>query len=191
MRSNRRRGYIETGRWPRLLRDAQVSTIWEGPDNIACVWMCGAGSGADARSRALLARLCAMRCRCPTTDSAAGLAPREDSAITAPDQTRQALAEGAAVPAGPIRGRRHAGVVEQAAWERAARGTDRKGFVRHAARAPIVSPTKARCAVSTQIAMRRRSVRQARGGRPFTAERRRKAPNSLALLTLPWVGLLF
>ena len=30
-------GYIET--WPvaRLLRDAQVNTIWEGPDNILCL----------------------------------------------------------------------------------------------------------------------------------------------------------
>src|ERR1700747_810755 len=49
-------GYIET--WPvaRLLRDAQVNTIWEGPDNILCLDVRRGIERANAHE-ALLARL--------------------------------------------------------------------------------------------------------------------------------------
>ena len=56
-------GYIET--WPvaRLLRDAQVNTIWEGPDNILCLDVRRGIERADAHEPLLSA--CTMRSRCP------------------------------------------------------------------------------------------------------------------------------
>ena len=57
-------GYIET--WPvaRLLRDAQVNTIWEGPDNILCL---DVKRGIERRRHtSRFCNVCTMRCRCPT-----------------------------------------------------------------------------------------------------------------------------
>ncbi len=81
------------GRWPRLLRDAQVNTLGEAP-TASCVWMCGAGSDALTRH---CWRGCAMRCPLITTCgwSRARVDLDGDHRL---DQTRQAAGRGAAVP---------------------------------------------------------------------------------------------
>lgn len=56
-------GCIET--WPvaRLLRDAQVNMIWEGPDNILCLDVRGASSAL--RHISLCCSVCARPSRYP------------------------------------------------------------------------------------------------------------------------------
>jgi alkylation response protein AidB-like acyl-CoA dehydrogenase len=62
-------GYIE--QWPvaRLLRDAQVNTVWEGPDNILCLDVRRA-MVRDGAEQALLDRLRQAIGRAPTDDRA-------------------------------------------------------------------------------------------------------------------------
>jgi acyl-CoA dehydrogenase len=126
-------GYIET--WPvaRLLRDAQVNTIWEGPDNILCL---DVKRGIE-RSRAhepLLARL-HDAVSVSDDDDTTRLVSRRiddlDAAITAWTKLPGDVAEARLFPLAQFMGDVYAGALltEQAAWERAARQTDRKALI--------------------------------------------------------------
>ena len=126
-------GYIET--WPvaRLLRDAQVNTIWEGPDNILCL---DVRRGIE-RSRAhqpLLERLRDAVSVSDDDDTTRLVNSRIDdleAAITAWVKLDGAVAEARLFPLTRFIGDVYAGALltEQAAWERATRHTDRKALV--------------------------------------------------------------
>ena len=126
-------GYIET--WPvaRLLRDAQVNTIWEGPDNILCL---DVRRGIE-RSRAhqpLLERLRDAVSVSDDDDTTRLVNSRIDdleAAITAWVKLDGAVAEARLFPLTRFVGDVYAGALltEQAAWERATRQTDRKALV--------------------------------------------------------------
>jgi acyl-CoA dehydrogenase len=126
-------GYIET--WPvaRLLRDAQVNTIWEGPDNILCL---DVRRGIE-RSRAhepFLARLHDAVSVSDDDDTTSLVSHRIedlDAAITAWTKLDGAVAEARLFPLAQFMGEVYAGALltEQAAWERAERRTDRKALV--------------------------------------------------------------
>ena len=128
-------GYIE--QWPvaRLLRDAQVNTIWEGPDNILCLDV-RRGIERDGAAEPFLDRL----------RTAAGQAPDGDEPTS--DLVRQRIDELAkAVDAWRALDRTTAEarlfalaqfmvdvyaaalLLEQAGWERATLGTDRKALI--------------------------------------------------------------
>jgi acyl-CoA dehydrogenase len=126
-------GYIET--WPvaRLLRDAQVNTIWEGPDNLLCLDVRRGIERAQAH-HPLLERLhdaisvsdddeTTRLVRCRTDDL--------EAAITAWGKLDGAVAEARLFPLTQFIGDVYAGALltEQAAWERAARQTDRKALI--------------------------------------------------------------
>jgi acyl-CoA dehydrogenase len=130
-------GYIEN--WPvaRLLRDAQVNTIWEGPDNILCL---DVRRGIE-QTRAHEALLTRLRDAVSVSDdggdggATTGLvADRVDdleSAITAWAKLDTDLAEARLFPLAQFMGDVYAGALlsEQAAWDRATRGSDRKALV--------------------------------------------------------------
>jgi acyl-CoA dehydrogenase len=126
-------GYIET--WPvaRLLRDAQVNTIWEGPDNILSL---DVRRGIE-RSRAhqpLLERLRDAVSVSDDDDTTRLVNSRIDdleAAITAWVKLDGAVAEARLFPLTQFIGDVYAGALltEQAAWERATRQTDRKALV--------------------------------------------------------------
>jgi len=126
-------GYIET--WPvaRLLRDAQVNTIWEGPDNILCL---DVRRGIE-RSRAhqpLLERLrdaVSVSDDDDTTRLVNSCIDDLEAAITAWVKLDGAVAEARLFPLTRFIGDVYAGALltEQAAWERATRQTDRKALV--------------------------------------------------------------
>jgi acyl-CoA dehydrogenase len=126
-------GYIET--WPvaRLLRDAQVNTIWEGPDNILCLDM-RRGIEQTRAHETLLARLrdaVSVADDGDTTRLVAGRIEDLDAAITAWSKLDRATAEARLFPLAQFMGDVYAGalLIEQAAWERATRGGERKALV--------------------------------------------------------------
>lgn len=126
-------GYIET--WPvaRLLRDAQVNTIWEGPDNILCLDV-RRGIEQTRAHETLLARLrdaVSVADDGDTTRLVAGRIEDLDAAITAWTKLDRATAEARLFPLAQFMGDAYAGalLIEQAAWERAARGGERKALV--------------------------------------------------------------
>ncbi|OSC26454.1 DNA alkylation response protein [Mycobacterium vulneris] len=126
-------GYIET--WPvaRLLRDAQVNTIWEGPDNILCLDV-RRGIEQTRAHETLLAR---MRDAVSVADGGeatrlvAGRIEDLDAAITAWTKLDRQTAEARLFPLAQFMGDVYAGalLIEQAAWERATRGGERKALV--------------------------------------------------------------
>jgi acyl-CoA dehydrogenase len=126
-------GYIET--WPvaRLLRDAQVNTIWEGPDNILCL---DVRRGIE-RSRAhqpLLERLRDAVSVSDDDDTTRLVNSRIDDlegAITAWGKLDGAVAEARLFPLTQFIGDVYAGALltERAAWEWATCRTDRKALV--------------------------------------------------------------
>jgi alkylation response protein AidB-like acyl-CoA dehydrogenase len=126
-------GYIET--WPvaRLLRDAQVNTIWEGPDNILCLDV-RRGIEQTQAHETLLARL-HDAVSVSDDDETTGLVARRiedlDAAITAWTKLDSAVAEARLFPLAQFMGDVYAGalLVEQAAWERETRGGERKALV--------------------------------------------------------------
>jgi acyl-CoA dehydrogenase len=126
-------GYIET--WPvaRLLRDAQVNTIWEGPDNILCLDV-RRGIEQTQAHETLLARL-HDAVSVSDGDETTGLVARRiedlDAAITAWSKLGSGVAEARLFPLTQFMGDVYAGALltEQAAWERANRGGDRKALV--------------------------------------------------------------
>lgn len=126
-------GYIET--WPvaRLLRDAQVNTIWEGPDNILCLDV-RRGIVQTRAHEALLTRL-RDAVRVSDDDATTGLVAERiddlDGAITAWEKLDAPVAEARLFPLAQFMGDVYAGALltEQAAWERETRGAERKALV--------------------------------------------------------------
>jgi hypothetical protein len=126
-------GYIET--WPvaRLLRDAQVNTIWEGPDNILCLDV-RRGIERSSAHEPLLARLRDAVSVSDDDDTSRLVSHRVedlDAAITAWSKLDGAVKEARLFPLAQFMGEVYAGALltEQAAWERAQRRTDRKALV--------------------------------------------------------------
>jgi hypothetical protein len=126
-------GYIET--WPvaRLLRDAQVNTIWEGPDNILCLDV-RRGIERSKAHEPLLARLHDAVSVSDDDDTTRLVSHRVedlDAAITAWTKLAGAVKEARLFPLAQFMGEVYAGALltEQAAWERAQRQTDRKALV--------------------------------------------------------------
>ena len=126
-------GYIET--WPvaRLLRDAQVNTIWEGPDNILCLDV-RRGIEQTQAHETLLARL-HDAVSVSDDDETTGLVARRiedlNAAITAWTKLDGTVAEARLFPLAQFMGDVYAGalLIEQAAWERETRGGERKALV--------------------------------------------------------------
>ncbi|HYX99367.1 MAG TPA: acyl-CoA dehydrogenase family protein [Mycobacterium sp.] len=127
-------GYIET--WPvaRLLRDAQVNTIWEGADNILCLDV-RRGIQRIGAHQPLLERLHDAISASDDAEAATRLVRRRiedlEAAITAWTKLPADVAEARLFPLAQFIGDVYAGALltEQAAWEQAARGTDRKSLV--------------------------------------------------------------
>ena len=130
-------GYIET--WPvaRLLRDAQVNTIWEGPDNILCLDV-RRGIEQTQAHETLLGRLrdaVSVSDDDETTRLVSSRIEDLDAAIAAwaklDNGSLGGLAEARLFPLAQFMGDVYGGALltEQAAWEREARGTDRKALV--------------------------------------------------------------
>jgi alkylation response protein AidB-like acyl-CoA dehydrogenase len=129
-------GYIET--WPvaRLLRDGQVNTIWEGPDNILCLDV-RRGIEQTRAHETLLTRLRDAVTVSDDDDTTRLVAERVedlDAAITAwtkLDHTNRPVAEARLFPLAQFMGDVYAGALltEQAAWEQETRGSDRKAMV--------------------------------------------------------------
>src|SRR5271157_5489488 len=126
-------GYIEA--WPvaRLLRDAQVNTIWEGPDNILCLDVRRGIERAHAH-QPLLERLHDAVTVSDDDETTRLIRCRVDdleAAIRAWSKLDGAVAEARLFPLTRFIGDVYAGALltEQAAWERATRQTDRKALV--------------------------------------------------------------
>lgn len=126
-------GYIES--WPvaRLLRDAQVNTIWEGSDNILCLDV-KRGIEKTAAHEALLQRL-HDAVSVSDDDATTGLVSRRiedlDAAITAWTKLDGPVAEARLFPLAQFMGDVYGGALltEQAAWERESGRGERKGLV--------------------------------------------------------------
>jgi hypothetical protein len=126
-------GYIET--WPvaRLLRDAQVNTIWEGADNILCLDV-RRGIERIGAHQPLLERL-HDAVSVSDDDDTTRLVRRRvedlEAAITAWTKLPAEVAEARLFPLAQFMGDVYAGALltEQAAWEQATRRTDRKAMV--------------------------------------------------------------
>jgi alkylation response protein AidB-like acyl-CoA dehydrogenase len=126
-------GYIET--WPvaRLLRDAQVNTIWEGPDNILCLDV-RRGIEQTQAHETLLARMHDAVSVSDADETTALVARRIedlDAAITAWNKLDSTVAEARLFPLAQFMGDVYGGALltEQAAWERETRGGERKALV--------------------------------------------------------------
>jgi acyl-CoA dehydrogenase len=126
-------GYIET--WPvaRLLRDAQVNTIWEGPDNILCLDV-RRGIEQTRAHETLLARLHDAVSVSDDDETTALVARRIedlDAAITAWTKLDSTVAEARLFPLAQFMGDVYGGalLIEQAAWERETRSGGRKALV--------------------------------------------------------------
>ena len=126
-------GYIET--WPvaRLLRDAQVNTIWEGPDNILCLDV-RRGIEQTQAHQPLLARIHDAVSVADDDETTALVARRLedlDAAITAWTKLDGTVAEARLFPLAQFMGDVYASalLIEQAAWERSERGGERKALV--------------------------------------------------------------
>jgi alkylation response protein AidB-like acyl-CoA dehydrogenase len=126
-------GYIET--WPvaRLLRDAQVNTIWEGADNILCLDV-QRGIERIQAHQPLLERL-HDAVSVSDDDDTTRLVRRRiedlEAAITAWTKLPAEVAEARLFPLAQFMGDVYAGALltEQAAWEYATGRTDRKALV--------------------------------------------------------------
>ncbi|MGH2758387.1 MAG: acyl-CoA dehydrogenase family protein [Actinomycetota bacterium] len=127
-------GYIET--WPvaRILRDAQVNTIWEGGDNILSLDV-RRGIERNGGDGPLLERMRdAVSVSDPhdlTTVVVARRIDDLDAAIAAWRKLERGVAEARLCPLARFMGDVYAGALlcEQAAWERTESGSDRKALV--------------------------------------------------------------
>jgi acyl-CoA dehydrogenase len=128
-------GYIE--QWPvaRLLRDAQVNTIWEGPDNILCLDV-RRGIERDGAAEPFLDRLRTAAGQAPDGDEAtAALVGRRIDELAEAVDTWRALdrttgeARLFALAQFMVDVYAAAVLLEQAGWERDTLGTDRKALV--------------------------------------------------------------
>ncbi len=126
-------GYIET--WPvaRLLRDAQVNTIWEGPDNILCLDV-QRGIERMQAHQPLLQRL-HDAVSVSDDDDTTRLVRRRlddlDAAITAWTKLDGSVAEARLFPLAQFMGDVYAGALltERSAWARETRQADRHALV--------------------------------------------------------------
>ena len=126
-------GYIET--WPvaRILRDAQVNTVWEGPDNILCLDV----RRAIEREQAdvpFLERVREAAENAGESPASSIVTRRIDDLAAAIDAWKaldRVTAEARLFPLAQFMGDVYAGalLVEQAEWERAENRTDRKALV--------------------------------------------------------------
>jgi hypothetical protein len=127
-------GYIED--WPvaRIYRDAQVNTVWEGPDNIICLDVRRAMQREKA-DEPLLERIREAIENAGETDATVQQVARRATdlrdAIAAWKQLEPQRAEARLFPLAQFMAEVYAGalLVEQAAWERQEFGTDRKTLV--------------------------------------------------------------
>ena len=128
-------GYIE--QWPvaRLLRDAQVNTIWEGPDNILCLDV-RRGIERDGAAEPFLDRLRTAAAQAPDGDEATGdLVRRSIDDLTTAVESWRALDRTTgesrlfALAQFMVDVYAAALLLEEAGWERTTLGTDRKALV--------------------------------------------------------------
>jgi alkylation response protein AidB-like acyl-CoA dehydrogenase len=127
-------GYVET--WPvaRILRDAQVNTIWEGPDNILCLDV-RRGIERDGADEALLGRVRDAAAHGPESDEATDTVARSVDELAAALSAWRGLdrhvAEARLFPLSQFMADVYAGalLVEQAGWEQRELGSDRKALV--------------------------------------------------------------
>lgn len=127
-------GYIE--QWPvaRLLRDAQVNTIWEGPDNILCLDVRRGIEREDAHLP-FLQRVREAASAAPEDDETAALvvqrADELEHGIERWRELERSVAEARLYPLARAMAELYAGalLVEAAAWESAHVGGDRKALV--------------------------------------------------------------
>jgi alkylation response protein AidB-like acyl-CoA dehydrogenase len=127
-------GYVEN--WPvaRILRDAQVNPLWEGPDNILCLDV-RRGIERDQADVAFLERLRGAIERAPAGDPTVALvAERVDQLATAIDRWKaldRTTAELRLFPLAEFMVDVYAGalLVEQAGYEQRELGSDRKSLV--------------------------------------------------------------
>ena len=127
-------GYVEN--WPvaRILRDAQVNPLWEGPDNILCLDV-RRGIEREQADIVLLDRLRAALDHAPSGDSTTGLvAERVDQLAAAIDRWKaldRATAELRLFPLAEFMVDVYAGalLLEQAGHEQRELGSDRKALV--------------------------------------------------------------
>jgi alkylation response protein AidB-like acyl-CoA dehydrogenase len=126
-------GYIET--WPvaRILRDAQVNTIWEGPDNILCLDVRRAieREQADVPFMERLREAVQNAGESPAANVVAGRVEDLSSAIDAWKGLDRVTAEARLFPLTQFMSDVYAGalLVEQAEWELREFGDTRKGIV--------------------------------------------------------------
>ncbi len=127
-------GYVEN--WPvaRILRDAQVNPLWEGPDNILCLDV-RRGIEREQADVAFLDRLRAALDHAPSGDSTTALvAERVDQLAAAIDRWKaldRATAELRLFPLAEFMVDVYAGalLLEQAGYEQRELGSDRKALV--------------------------------------------------------------
>jgi alkylation response protein AidB-like acyl-CoA dehydrogenase len=127
-------GYVEN--WPvaRILRDAQVNTLWEGPDNILCLDVRRAIEREQAEV-AFVERLHAALERAPSGDPTTDVvAERVDHLAAAIDRWKaldRTAAEARLFPLSQFMADVYAGAVllEQAGFEQRESGSDRKALV--------------------------------------------------------------
>ncbi len=126
-------GYIET--WPvaRILRDAQVNTIWEGPDNILCLDVRRAIEREQAEAP-FLERLREAVGNAGESPEANVVARRIDDLAAAIDAWKsldRETAEARLFPLAQFMGDVYGGalLIEQAEWEQREFGDTRKGLV--------------------------------------------------------------
>jgi hypothetical protein len=128
-------GYIE--QWPvaRLLRDAQVNTVWEGPDNILCLDV-RRGIEREQAHGPFIDRVRDAAREGPTGDAATAaiVASRIDdldAAIAAWRRLDPATAEARLYPLAQLMVDVYAAalLLEQAGWEQRELGSDRKQLV--------------------------------------------------------------
>ena len=127
-------GYVEN--WPvaRILRDAQVNTIWEGPDNILCLDV-RRGIEREQADVAFVDRLRAALERAPEGDATTGLvAQRVDQLAGAIERWKgleRTAAEARLFPLAQFMADVYAGalLLELAGFEQRALGTDRKALI--------------------------------------------------------------
>ena len=128
-------GYIE--QWPvaRLLRDAQVNTVWEGPDNILCLDV-RRGIEREQAHEPFLNRVRDAARQAASGDAATaalvvGRIDDLDAAIAAWRRLDPATAEARLYPLAHLMVDVYAAalLVEQAGWEQSELGSDRKQLV--------------------------------------------------------------
>jgi alkylation response protein AidB-like acyl-CoA dehydrogenase len=127
-------GYVEN--WPvaRLLRDAQVNPLWEGPDNILCLDV-RRGIEREQADVAFLDRLRAALDRAPSGDATTDLvAARVDDVATAIERWKKldrTVGEARLFPLAELMADVYAGalLLEQAGHEQRKQGSDRKALV--------------------------------------------------------------